>query len=210
MKKGKHERKKFKIIETYSVLLFIAILFMCIGYAEISGVLVNITGTVEATSQEGVFIADVVLKENNNADTEHSKINYYIGTMLDSQIALGNTADSTITYEITLYNNSDKDYVFIDVLTDTTDATVYDDENIEFTVSGIEEYKTTIAPTQSLKFTITFKYKDGTNITNNTLISKLNFRFKESPKLVLSNEGESYILNDIYPDYTSKEYTFTV
>ena len=63
MKKGKHERKKFKIIETYSVLLFIATLFMCIGYAEISGVLVNITGTVEATSQEGVFIADVVLKE---------------------------------------------------------------------------------------------------------------------------------------------------
>ena len=105
-----------------------------------------------------------------------------------------------MTYEVTLYNNSGKEYIFIGTLTDQTDSTLYDNENIEFSVTGIEEYNTTIAHTQSLKFTITFKYKDGTKITNNTLNSKLNFRFKENPKLVLSNEGQIFELNDIYPD----------
>lgn len=210
MKEGKHARKKFKVIEVYSVLILIATLFMSIGYAKISDVLLNITGTVEATSQEGVFIADVVHIANNNANTENSKINYYLGTILDSKTVLGDTQDSSITYEVTLYNNSEKDYVFIGVLTDTTDGALYDNENIEFSVTGLENYKTTIAPTQSLKFTITFKYKDGTNRSNNILNSKLNFRFKEMPKLVLSNENQTYELNDIYPDYTSQEYEFTV
>ena len=38
----------------------------------------------------------------------------------------------------------------------------------------------------------------------------MNFRFKVLPKLVLSNDGEAYTLNDIYPDYTPQEYKFTV
>lgn len=207
MKEGKHSRKKFKIIEVYSVLLFIVTLFMSIGYAEISGTLVNITGTVEAISQEGVFITDIY---NENEDTTNSTINYYIGTMFESEVVLGDSVDSSETYEITLYNNSNKDYIFIDTLTDTTDGTLYDNDNIDFSVSGIEKYITTIAPTQSLKFTITFKYKDGTNRTNNILKSKLNFRFLEIPKLILSNDGETYTLNDIYPDFTPQEYQFTV
>lgn len=207
MKEGKHSRKKFKIFEVYSVLIFIVTLFISIGYAEISDVLLNITGTVQATAQEGVFIANI---SNISEETTNSKINYFIGTMLESQIVLGDTADSSITYEVTLYNNSDKEYIYIGTITDTTDGILYDNENIEFFETGIEQYKTTIAPTQSLKFTITFKYKDGTQITNNTLNSKLNFRFKEIPKLVLSNEGQTYTLNDIYPDYTAQEYEFSV
>lgn len=207
MKEGKHTRKKFKIIEVYSVLIFIVTLFLSVGYAEISDVIFNITGTVEATSQEGVFITEV---NNISENTNNSKINYFIGTTLDSTVILGADSTSSMTYEVTLYNNSGKEYIFIGTLTDQTDSTLYDNENIEFSVTGIEEYNTTIAHTQSLKFTITFKYKDGTKITNNTLNSKLNFRFKENPKLVLSNEGQIFELNDIYPDYTSQEYQFTV
>lgn len=206
MKKGKHARKKFKIIEVYSVLIFIVTLFMCIGYAEISDVLLNITGTAQATAQEGVFITTI---SNTNESTD-SKVNYFIGTMFESKTILGNTDTASETYEVTLYNNSEIEYVFIGALTDTTDGTLYDNENIEFSVSGIEQYKTTIAPTESLKFTITFKYKDGADLSNNTLNSKLNFRFKEIPKLVLSNENQTYTLNDIYPDYTPQEYEFTV
>ena len=207
MKEGKHTRKTFKIIEAYSVLIFIAALFMSIGYAEISGSIINITGTVEAKAQEGVFIANIT---KNSGDTTDSKINYYIGTMFESKTVLADNENASETYEITLYNNSEKEYVFLGTLTDTEDGKLYDNENIEFTVTGIEQYKTTISPTQSLSFTITFKYKDGTNRIKRELNSKLNFRFKEIPKLVLSNENQTYTLNDIYPDYIPQEYKFTV
>ena len=205
MKEGKHAKCKFKIIEAYSVLIFIVTLFMSIGYAEISDVLLNITGTVEATVQEGVFITTI---SNTSGETTVSKINYFLGTMFESQIVLGNTVDSSISYDVTLYNNSDKEYIFIDTLTDTTDGTLYDNQNIEYNIKGIQKYETTIAPTQSLKFTITFKYKEGADLSQNVLNSKLNFRFKELPKLVLSND--EYTLNGIYPDYTPQEYEFTV
>ena len=75
---------------------------MSIGYAEISDVLLNITGTVESISQEGVFITDITTEE-----TTDSKINYFIGTMFESEIVLGNTVDSSINYEVTLYMTID-------------------------------------------------------------------------------------------------------
>lgn len=208
MKDGKHTKKKFKIIEIYSVLIFIVTLFMSIGYAQISDVLINITGSIEATSQENVFIADV---KNTNENIGISKINNYIATTLDSTIELNSSdSNSTVSYEITLYNNSEKDFVFIDTLTDKSDITLYDNENIEFIIEGIENYKTTIAPTQSLKFLITFKYIESADLSKNILNCKLNFRFKELPKLFLDNDGQTYELNDIYPDYTPQEYQFMV
>ena len=207
MKEGKHARKKFKIIEVYSVLIFIAALFMCIGYAQISGTLLNITGTAETDAQKGVFITKIT---NISEAQTNSEINYFIQTMFESKTILENINTSTQTYEITLYNNSNKQHVFIGALTDTTDGVLYDNENIEFDITGIEQYITTIEPNQSLKFTITFKYKKDADLSKNILNSKINFRFKEMPKLVLSNDGQRYILNDIYPDYTPQQYEFSV
>ena len=115
MKEGKHAKKKFKIIEGYSVLIFIAIFFMSIGYAKITDVLITVTGTAETTSQEGVFITDVVFVDNSNADIVGSKINYFLGTVLDSKIVLGNIVSSEITYEVSLYNNSNK-YIYLNTV----------------------------------------------------------------------------------------------
>ena len=207
MKEGKHAIKKFKIIEAYSVLILIATLFLSIGYANISDTLLKITGNIEALPQEGVFITNI----SNISETQtNSKINYFLQTMFESKTVLENIITSTQTYEITLYNNSNKQYVFIGALTDTTDGVLYDNSNIEFTISEIEQYRTTIEPKQSLKFKITFKYKENADISENILNSKLNFRFKEMPKLVLSNENQTYTLNDIYPDFEPQKYEFTV
>ena len=207
MKKGKHEKKFFKIIEVYSVLIFIVTFFMCIGYAEMSGDFASITGTVEAYAQEGVFITSI--SKRSELETE-SEINYFIGTMFESKTVLGNTEDSSEIYEVTLYNNSETEYVFIGTLTDMEDEHLYDNDNIGYTVNGVEQYKTIISPGQPLTLTIKFTYKDGKNITNNILNSKINFRFKEMPQLVLSNEGQTYILNDIKPNDEPQRYEFTV
>lgn len=211
MKEGKHSRKKFKIIEVYSVLILIAALFMCIGYAEISGVLLKISSEASAVAQEGVFITNITYASDNGVDEANSKINYFNGTMFESEITLGEVG-SSITYEVTMNNNLNKEYVFIGVLTDTTETNIYSNADIIYSLSeDIKEYTTIIPAGGELKFTITFKYADGITVSNNTLMSKLNFRFREIPKIKLSDEA--YTITDIYPGYTAQEtqkYKFTV
>jgi len=184
--------------------ILISCLFLCIGYAEITNTELKIAGMLEASAQEGVFISNV-----ETTDTL-SKINAYVGTMLDTKTVLGTASSSEVSYNITLYNNSAKEHIFIGILTDEEDEYLYSNENIEYTLTGLKEYETIIQPNASLRFTITFKYKTGANTSNNILESKLNFRFREKPKVTLSNEGENYTLENIYPGYTPKEYKFTV
>lgn len=210
MKKGKHEKEKFKIIEMYSALIFIATLIMCIGYAEISGINLNVEGTIYAETQDGVFITDVEYISDSSADTDNSKINYYLGTIIDSKVTLGNNDESSITYQITVYNSTEKEYIFIGELSDNSIPNSYTNDNIEVILQGIEKNVTILLPKESISFLITFKYKEGVNITDNILESIINFRFKEKPVLVLSNEAEKYTLKNIYPDYTPQEYNFAV
>jgi len=207
MKKGKHEKGKIKKIESYLILIIIATLFMSIGYAKISDISATISGTVEASAQEGVFIRGITNTANVNADTQNSQINYYTETIMDSKIVLGNTSNSSITYQITLYNNSEKDHLFIGVITDEFDDKLYSNQNIVFDIEGLTEYVTNIPPKNSLSFTITFKYSTEADLSNNILTSKLNFRFQEVPILNLSSISQT---NKIYPDCTPHEYEFTV
>lgn len=206
------EDKKPMIKNGYFVFIFVMTFFMSIVYARISDINHDVNAIAEADMQEGVYITDVTYLSNNKSDEANSKINYTLGTMMDSQIVLGNEVDSSITYQVDLYNNSNKDYLFIGVLTDYTNPNLYSNENIEFAINGMQEYVTTILAKQSLSFTITFKYIDSDNIdlTLNTLLSKLNFRFQEIPKMKVSSEGQTLLVNNIYPDYTPYEYTFSV
>jgi len=59
MNKGKHAKQKFQVVEIYTVLLFVAFIFMSIGYAQISDIDMIISGQAEATAQNGVFIYTV-------------------------------------------------------------------------------------------------------------------------------------------------------
>lgn len=210
MKNKKHEKQKFKIIEKYSVLFFVAALFMCIGFAGITDQILNIKGEANAVAQDGVFITDVSYASNSGADITNSKLNYYLGTVLDSQIKLGNNNNSSITYEITIYNSTEKEQLFVGALTDSSLPNSYTNQNIEFTLNGIEKNVTTLAPKESITFSITFKYKQNAPTIDGILKSIINFRFLEKPILVLSNENQTYTLNDIYPDFTPAEYQFTV
>lgn len=211
MKDGKHIRKKFKLIEVYSVLILIATLFMSIGYAEITGTQMVIEGIAIAEAQDGVFITDIQSTGSDEAtNITDSNIDYYKYTTLKSTVVLGNSTSSYITYKVSLYNNSNKDYLFIKALTDKEMPSQYSNINIEYELSGLNEYSTIIAKNEELEFNITFKYVNEADTTQSTLTSILNFRFLEKPTLVLSNENEKYTLENVYPDYTPKEYSFVV
>lgn len=204
-------RKKSKIlIKSIVFLIVIAFAFMSVGYAEITDVELGIKGKIEANNQEGVFITGITQLSAVNADTINSKMDSFIKTTVDTKIVLGNSLDSSITYQINLYNNSDKEYVFIDIMTAETEDNIYSSENIEIALNGIERCITTIGAKDKITYTVTFKYLENADLSNNTLMDKLNFRFQEVPRVVLDKEGQNDLISIEKSYGEAKQYLFTI
>lgn len=172
----------------FLLLICASAIFMSIGYAAIDSINFGVTGKASAKHQEGIFITDVEYSEDTNADVSSSRIVNFYQTILNSSIALSETdAESSITYNITVYNRNNLSLRFVDV---AYDREFYDNENIIFELSGIKKGDKIISK-ESLSFSITFKYIDGVNVNeenfNNVLNSFLNFNFERDAEPVLAN-----------------------
>jgi uncharacterized repeat protein (TIGR02543 family) len=177
-----------------SIIFIIVIIFatflLSIGYAQISDVNLNISGYALADKQTGIAISNVTYQTNNGANPSLSSINMYYQTTLDSHIVLGNDSSSTITYQISIINMTNEDYVYNG---STYDNNFYDNTNITYDVNGLIVGDPLLAG-QTATFNITFHY-DGTDTSNTTLNSYINFRFKKANSATIhfvSNGGETY------------------
>lgn len=186
MKMKKTKTTKFLASKFIPIILMIATLFMGIGYASINSITFDIQGSLLAKTQDGIFITDVKYKNAVNANYEDSRITKIYQTMLESNISLSeNDANSSITYEITIYNKNNKTYAF-----DTVDYLIgndtYSNENITFTLNGINRGDL-IYSKEYITFDITFYYKNNTLASNNNLKSLLIFKFEYVTKPVLAS-----------------------
>jgi len=166
-------KKEKNRVLPYLIFIFIATLFMSIGYAAINAISLDIGGTVTASAQENVFITNVEYVSNVDADVSNSEILNFIQTTMNSKITLSSTnPNSSITYRVTLHNNSNVSYYFDEV---KYDSSFYDNQDIVFntSLSRLDE----IQSNGSLTFTITFSYKDNVVANEHILNSYLNFAF---------------------------------
>lgn len=161
------------------ICMFIATLFMSIGYASINSILLDINGTAVAKDQKGIFIIEANYASDINAKKENSKIINAHQTMLNSSIELSDVdSNSEITYAITIYNSTNDTYSFrkVDYL---IGETTYSNENIVFQLRGLK-VGDTLNSKQSITFYITFSYKDDVLAKSNILKSYLNFKFAKN------------------------------
>ena len=123
--------KKSKIIiknrYLFLVVIILATFFLGIGYAQISNVDLDITGSVQADKQNGIAISNVAYQSNVGTDQSLSSINMYYQTLLDSHIVLGSDSSSSITYQISVVNLTNEEYVYNG---STFDNSFYDNNNI--------------------------------------------------------------------------------
>jgi len=178
-------------INIYQILIFCATIFMSIGYATVNSVTLDVTGLVQATLQDGVFITDVSYVSSNNVDLSNSRIINAYKTNLNSNIVLLNFSNSSITYQITIYNSTNYDYEFDEVKylkcnNDYILCESYSNENIVFSLDGLE-VGTIISSKATRTFNITFYYKNNVVSSNKELKSYLNFKFSEVDKVYLVN-----------------------
>ena len=190
----------------FLLLLFIATIFMGVGYASLFGVLATIDGEAKVLTQDVVHISNASYSSDNNAVVASSSINSYFGTTLDSTITLGNNSSSTITYSITIVNDTNDDYIFTGT---SFDPDFYDNNNITFSISGLSTgYQ--LNSNGSKTFTITFSYT-GSNTSNPVLNSYISFDFEKYYTITYTHINTS---GHNYPTYildseTSKSFTFS-
>ena len=155
------------------LLLFLATICMGVGYASVFGVLADIEGSATALPSGMVHITVASYSSNNGADLNNSSINDLFNTTLNSTITLGNNAASTITYAITITNETDYDYVFTGTSYDAPDF--YDNSQITYDISNMNVgYR--LNSNTSKTFNITFRYV-GSNTSNPVLNSYISFDF---------------------------------
>lgn len=194
--KNEYKIKNKKV--TINFLLMMAIIFstcfLAIGYAAINPITLDIDGTAVASAQEGVFIANAVYDSNIDGEQQYSKINNYIQTTLNSSISLSNSnPNSSITYAITIYNNTNLNYFFIGT---SYLEKFYDNLGITYDLEGIKEYDV-LEPQNEITFNITFRYKDNTIAESNELNSYIEFLFEPI--------GNRLVVELIYKDEIKKQ-----
>ena len=219
-------KKKVNKIVLYSSFVFACFLFSCIVYASISSVNMEVDGVAKAEVQDGIFITDVVYSSGNGVDESNSSIKSFYQTMMSSHIELGTNTNSSITYTVSLYNNSNDLYRYNGP---KYDSEFYDNSNITFKIEGLN-IGDTISPKDKLSFTITFYYSDTSNISNNILNSYITYSFQKIYTITYENltnttlptyvvSGEDYVANIGVADYkisiymsntllTKDEYTY--
>lgn len=188
------------------IFLLVVICLLGIGYASVNVISLDVSGTLGALSHKNVYITNVVDEHGNEIN------GFYSGTLLKSTIELdSNDLESSKTYIITVYNNTNNKYKYSSIICDQTDSMFYSNTDIEYNISEISEDEK-IEPNSSKTFKITFKYKENlTEIINNTLTSNIRFVFENSTSdfdLSGIGNGEAFSLGEI--EYTANSETIYV
>ena len=205
--------EKGKVINFRKYLLiaiFIATVFMSIGYATVNSVTLDVGGKVSVEAFKGLFIYDINIDPNSNANLEGSKIDLFHETMAQSRVVLNDNINSTLTMNVTIYNKSDNDVYFDQVV---YGSNFYDNNNIDFTLTGLTNGQK-LSVNDNVSFQITFKYSDAYKATNpstfdNILNSYLNFRFVNGYSITYNGFSSTNGLADLILDGTTKTISFT-
>ena len=177
---------KFKTRKKQSfffAILFVFVLFLGTGYAQTTREL-SLTGIAALTPTKEMIITDVNYTSNNNADPSLSHINNFTLTTLSSSIVLNNSSNSSITYTITLVNNTNDQMQYMGT---TYDPDFYDNLDITFDISGLNVGDVLNANEQRT-ITITFRYANQqASYNNTTLNSFIKFDFKKLFNITYTN-----------------------
>lgn len=169
----RYKDNKFKLHFVILGIIIASTFFLSIGYASLESITLDIKGEITALPQNEIFITDVQYSTNVGANTENSVIKQYYQTLMESTVDLGNGSDSSITYNITIYNSGNEPYTFRKV--EYTDE-FYDNPNIVFDLNGLKQWDV-VNPKEYITFSITFHYLNNVPVDNSILNSYLNFKF---------------------------------
>ena len=133
----KYKIKNKKLIIQFIILGCIILSTCClsIGYAELNTLTLRLDGKVSAKPINELIITQIQYDTSNEADIMNSVVHQYSGTNMESTISLTDNANSSITYNITMYNGDTQVYLYKEV--EYIDE-CYDNSDIVFEINGLK------------------------------------------------------------------------
>ena len=151
------------------------------GYATLTDSL-QISGTADATPPQQVFIT--YAQDKGVGDGSITINNYYL-TTLSSKATLTSSNSSSVTAEVTVFNNANEVYGF-NAVKYLSEA--YSNENIVWSCSL--KHGDQVEVGKYLTFDVTFSFKDGKAVSNTVLTSAMNFEFLPLSELPKDDDSE--------------------
>ena len=205
------KRIRFNIQSIFLIALTIASLFMCVGYASVNNITLDLAGDAGIKGNPMIYIVDAQIDPNSDANVASSAISLIYETLMESTVVLNNDVDSTLTMEITIRNATPHNTYFEEVVYGNN---FYDNNNIDFVLTGLDVNQ--MVPARgSVTFTITFKYTDAYIETNpttftNTLNSYLNFKFGTGDYVARIGATDYMMLTAAWTDAMASNSTETI
>lgn len=187
------DNMKKKLI-SFLVLITISTVFLGIGYASINNITLQLDGNTSVKKKDTVEIIRVDYKDGFQSNKGESIIKGFNKTMINSKIVLGNSSNSTITYEVTIRNDTINSFKYIDAVHETS-IKFYDNDNIEYIIEGIVPGEILLPDTEKV-ILLTFKYKSA-QVDNNVLNSYINLKFNEVFNIEYVNIDNTNLINSI-------------
>ena len=183
------------------IMMFLATIFMSVGYAAINNVTLTTRGLGNVIIEHSVHVSVATSAHSD------STINSFSGTMLNSTVDLTN--HQTETFSVTIYNTTNNDYYFDQVLRDTEQSLFYDNQHITLSLSGLNQ-NDLLTPGSSVTFTVTFGFENGftpSSPSDYILNSYINFKFRKGLTVTYNNID---ITNKNYPTIALEGTSFSV
>lgn len=186
---------------------------MAVGYASINSVVLEISGVVSAQSQDGLFITDVTVDDENTTNGIIES-NIMTSTFLTSAIDLGNDLTSKLTIIVSVCNKYSDDRIFNNLrYLDLTEeelgenddlSNLYSNQDIVIDEDVFSSLRgTKLASNQCMDIPVTFKYLENLeNITNSKLSLTMNFKFDDLNKYA---SNIMYSINSTTGEFENKD-----
>ena len=184
------KKKKKNVLKIFLSILCLTILLLGVGYAQISNINLNVSGTASALGQTGIIISDIHYDSCNNMGTDTVDIKTYYQNMFSADIELGNDPNSYIRLAVTIENLTNQKYVFDSYVYDSTNPDFYSNLNIVPSLTGITENSTILdadgTSVDTISFYITFAYANTSSITDTDLSAMVSFHFTPMVQITYS------------------------
>jgi len=169
------------LIAGTSLILAFAFCFVCIGYAQLVDTL-TITGKMEVTAPQALYITKVEVSGTVGNGIATQTCDYEFPTTVNTSASFKTTnrTSRTVTYAITVKNNTRYKYVYkgyeaapgATITSDLTSITTKYENGQAF-----QGGQATVAPGETLTFYATYQYNNSRNLNGKSTSAEINYKF---------------------------------
>lgn len=157
--------------------------FLFIGYATVTDTL-RISGKAEIQIPSGLFITDISMVSSSGLDVSNATYTQYSTTVTCSLSKRSNNQAGSITYEITVLNNTTYEYAYRDLYFQSSlsgfNNNLVQKTNANNKIGVVTSFPNgnKVAPGESMKFRVTYTLGSNRTLSANTTYKTLiNYQF---------------------------------